>query len=101
MSSKGVPYVTQCVVAELEKLGRKYRMALQLTKDPRFEKLICDHKGSYADDCIVDRVKNWRIFIVATNDKDLKRRVRKIPGVPILSITSHKYYIERMPDKLL
>ena len=28
--------VTDCVIAELEKLGYKFRMALKLTKDPRF-----------------------------------------------------------------
>lgn len=25
-----------------------------------------------------------KIYIVATNDRDLKRRIRKIPGVPIV-----------------
>jgi rRNA-processing protein FCF1 len=28
----------------------------RIAKDPRFERLICTHKGTYADDCIVDRV---------------------------------------------
>lgn len=31
---KVVPYVTDCVVAELEKLGHKYKLAIRLTKDP-------------------------------------------------------------------
>ena len=50
---KCIPYITECVVAELEKLGHKYRLAIRITKDPRFEKLTCNHKGTYADDCIV------------------------------------------------
>jgi U3 small nucleolar RNA-associated protein 24 len=29
---------------------------------------------------------------------DLKRRIRKIPGVPIMYIWSRKYSIERFPD---
>ena len=33
---KVTPVVTDCVIGELEKLGSKYRMALKLTKDPRF-----------------------------------------------------------------
>ena len=33
---KIIPIVTDCVIGELEKLGSKYRMALKLTKDPRF-----------------------------------------------------------------
>jgi hypothetical protein len=36
-----------------------------------------------------------RVYLVATNDRDLKRRVRKVPGVPILSVARGKYVIER------
>ena len=39
-----------------------------------------------------------RVYLVATNDRDLKRRVRKIPGVPIMSVARGKYVIERMPE---
>lgn len=39
-----------------------------------------------------------RCFIVATCDKDLKRRLRKIPGVPIMYVANRKYSIERMPE---
>uniref|UniRef100_A0A673HH89 FCF1 rRNA-processing protein n=1 Tax=Sinocyclocheilus rhinocerous TaxID=307959 RepID=A0A673HH89_9TELE len=56
--AKCVPCITDCVMAELEKLGMKYRVAL----------------------------------------RDLKRRIRKIPGVPIMYISNHRYNIERMPD---
>ncbi|EAS29756.3 U3 small nucleolar RNA-associated protein 24 [Coccidioides immitis RS] len=96
--AKCIPVITDCVLAELEKLGQKYRLALRIAKDPRFERVKCDHKGTYADDCIVDRVIKHRIYIVATNDRDLKRRIRKIPGVPIMSVARAKYVIERLPD---
>ncbi len=93
-----IPYVTDCVFGELEKLGHKYRVALKIVKDPRFERLPCMHKGTYADDCLVDRVTQHKCYIVATCDKDLKRRIRKIPGVPIMYLSQHRYEIERMPD---
>ncbi|KAJ5692056.1 rRNA-processing protein FCF1 [Penicillium macrosclerotiorum] len=93
-----IPIVTDCVIAELEKLGQKYRLALRVAKDPRFERIKCDHKGTYADDCLVDRVIKHRVYIVATNDRDLKRRIRKIPGAPIMSVARGKYVIERLPD---
>lgn len=96
--AKCIPYITDCVLAELEKLGRKYRVALKIIKDPRFERIKCLHKGTYADDCIVNRVLQHKCYIVATNDKDLKRRIRKIPGVPIMFVSQHRYTIERMPD---
>jgi len=28
----------------------------RIATDPRFERLVCSHKGTYADYCIVDRV---------------------------------------------
>lgn len=43
-------------------------------------------------------VMKHKVYIVATNDRDLKRRIRKIPGVPIMSVARGKYVIERLPD---
>ena len=74
-------------MAELEKLGPRYRIALRIARDERWQRLACSHI-TYVDDCLVDRVMKHKIYIVATNDRDLKRRLRKIPGVPI----------ERLPD---
>ncbi|KAM0944460.1 putative rRNA-processing protein Fcf1/Utp23 [Dioscorea sansibarensis] len=96
--AKCTPCITDCVMAELEKLGQKYHVAFRIAKDPRFERLPCIHKGTYADDCIVDRVTQHKCYIVATCDRDLKRRIRKIPGVPIMYITRHRYSIERLPE---
>lgn len=90
--------LSRCVRGELEKMGQKYKLALKIIKDNRFERLACMHKGTYADDCIVNRVTQHKCYIVATNDKDLKRRIRKIPGVPIMSVSINRYQIERMPD---
>lgn len=88
----------RCVRGELEKMGQKYKLALKIIKDDRFERLPCIHKGTYADDCIVNRVTQHKCYIVATNDKDLKRRIRKIPGVPIMSVSLNRYTIERIGD---
>lgn len=96
--AKCIPYITDCVMAELEKMGQKYKMALKIVKDPRFQRITCLHKGIYADDCLVNRVTQHKCYIVATNDRDLKNRIRKIPGVPIMYVAQHKYTIERMPD---
>mmetsp|Transcript_11507 Transcript_11507/g.20405 ORF Transcript_11507/g.20405 Transcript_11507/m.20405 type:complete len:193 (-) Transcript_11507:532-1110(-) len=93
-----IPCITECVMAELEKLGSKYRVALKVAKDPRFERIPCSHKGTYADDCICQRIATHRCYIVATCDRDLRRRIRKVPGVPIMYIQSHRYNIERLPE---
>ncbi|RLN98802.1 hypothetical protein BBJ28_00017356 [Nothophytophthora sp. Chile5] len=96
--AKCVPCITDCVMAELEKLGHKYRVALRLAKDPRFERLPCTHKGTYADDCLLMRVQQHRCYLIATCDRELKRRIRKVPGVPIMYISNRKYVIERLPE---
>ncbi|KAF8342680.1 Fcf1-domain-containing protein [Cantharellus anzutake] len=97
--AKCIPCVTDCVMAELEKLGARFRLSLRVARDPRFERLPCSHKGTYADDCLIQRVAAHRCFIVATCDRDLRRRVRKIPGVPLMYIVRKKFAIERLPDQ--
>lgn len=96
--AKCIPCITDCVMGELEKLGAKYAIALKLAKDPRFERIPCNCKGCYADDCMLQMAKQWRCFIIATCDKELRNRIRKIPGVPSMYITNHKYTVERMPE---
>jgi U3 small nucleolar RNA-associated protein 24 len=97
--AKCIPCITDCVMGELEKLGQKYKIALKLAKDPRFERIPCSNcKGCYADDCIFRMVQNWRCFIVATCDKELRGRIRKLPGVPCMYISGYRYTVERMPE---
>ena len=97
--AKCVPCITDCVMGELEKLGGKYKIALRLAKDPRFERIPCsDCKKCYADDCLTNMVTRHRCFIVATCDKELRGRIRKIPGVPCMYISGYRYTVERMPE---
>jgi U3 small nucleolar RNA-associated protein 24 len=97
--AKCIPCITDCVMCELEKLGGKYKIALRLAKDPRFERVPCNcSKKGYADDCLTHMVQQWKCFIVATCDKELRGRIRKIPGVPCMYISGYKYTVERMPE---
>lgn len=41
--------ISRCVRGELEKMGQKFKLALRIIKDDRFERLNCMHKGTYAD----------------------------------------------------
>lgn len=76
--AKCIPCVSDCVIGELEKLGPKYRLALRLAKDPRFERLPCTHKGTYADDCIVNRVTQVLYIYIISIDVILLLLVIKI-----------------------
>lgn len=99
--AKCIPYITDCVMAELEKMGQKYKMALKIVKDPRFERITCMHKGTYADDCIVNRVTQHKCYIVATNDRDLKNRIRKITGKNFDCQIAGKFRINQIPSILI
>ena len=70
-----------------------------VARDPRFERLKCSHSGTYADDCLVQRVTAHKCYIVATCDRELRRRIRQIPGVPLMYIVRRRYAIERLPDQ--
>lgn len=87
--------VPECVIGELEKLGRPYRVALAMVRSNEFKHLKCDHKGTYADDCILERVTNHRCYVVATSDVGLKQRIKDIPGVPIVSFRGQRSFVER------
>lgn len=100
LSAKVPVCVTDCVIAELQKLPKKYAVALKVARNRDFQRLQCTHTGTYADDCLVHRATAHRVFIVATCDKDLERRLRKISGVPIMYVRGHKFAVERLPAAL-
>ncbi len=88
LCTKTILCVSNCVISELEKLGPKFRLALKVMKDDRVIKLICNHKLNivYADDCIIYNIKQNKNFIVATCDKDLKRRIKNTVKTLVISI---------------
>ncbi|KAH8059116.1 hypothetical protein JL722_5670 [Aureococcus anophagefferens] len=68
--AKCIPVVLDSVMAELEKLGSKYRVALRLAKDPRFMRM-----ASY-----------------------LKKGTTRTTTSPSTRPPARKYTIERMPE---
>ena len=71
--AKCIPCITDCVMAEIEKLGQKYRVALRIAKDPRFERLPCTHKGTYADDCLVQSNRAQVLQLTRTLNEGSRR----------------------------
>jgi len=97
LNSEFIICVTECILFELEKLGTRFRLALKLLRQEKIIKLGCLHLSSivYADDCILNFIKNKNFFIVATCDKDLMRRVSKISETPVISIRKKKVNLIR------
>lgn len=83
-------YVPECVFAELEKLGRVYRLALTMIKSLKITKLKCLHKGTYADNCIINRIKEFKCYIIATSDTNLRQRIKKHTKTPIVYFRGYK-----------
>ncbi|GLG94369.1 rRNA-processing protein FCF1 homolog-like Protein, partial [Gryllus bimaculatus] len=92
--AKCIPYITDCVLGEIEKMGTKFSVALKIIKDPRFERIRCLHKGTYADDCLVQRVT--QVFHL------LGILIAILAAAAVSSCFTSEYIgiytIERMPD---
>jgi rRNA-processing protein FCF1 len=61
----------------LLQIPKKMQCKSNVLQDPRLEVLPCMHSGTYADDCICERIRQHKCYIVATCDRDLRRRIRK------------------------
>eukprot|EP00092_Neocalanus_flemingeri_P005082 GFUD01005465.1.p1 GENE.GFUD01005465.1~~GFUD01005465.1.p1 ORF type:complete len:243 (+),score=62.33 GFUD01005465.1:50-778(+) len=76
---------TSCCITELEKLGPPVYGAMMVAKS--FPIFKCGHKQAQpANNCIMSLLgeKNSQHFIVASQDNELRSKIRKIPGVPLL-----------------
>ena len=86
--------IPECVIGELEELGRVFCVALTFIKGDNVQRLECDDKGTYTD-CIFNRVSAHMCYIVATSDTVLRQRIKTISGVPLIINRGQKCYIER------
>lgn len=100
LCAKVTPYITDCIMAELEKNHKQFGIALRLAKDPRIKRIHCTHPNiGYGDDCLCQKASECKCYMVATNDRELRQRIRKIPGIPIVyAKQSQKFGVERLPD---
>ncbi|XP_055837383.1 rRNA-processing protein UTP23 homolog [Episyrphus balteatus] len=74
---------TQCVILEAESLGGPLTGATMIVK--RFYVHKCGHEGKpiSASECIKSMTKSSR-YIVATQDRTLQQKLRKVPGRALL-----------------
>lgn len=92
--------LTKCAFREIEALKEKlapgtYEAAKVLRKE------LCSHaKGTSAPECLAQYLgsANDSKYLLATQDDALKSRVRKIPGVPVLSYIKSVLTLEEPTD---
>lgn len=92
---------TQCAVIEAESLGYKVFGALQILKQYAIHK--CGHEGKPKPgaSCFLSMCNknNEKHYIVATQDRDLQKKLRAIPGVPILYLYQKAPVLEKPSDE--
>lgn len=88
---------TQCAIIEAESLGPKVFGALQILKQYAIHK--CGHEGTPISgaDCFVSMVgkNNEKHYIIATQDRDLQKRLRCVPAVPVLYLHQKAPVLEK------
>ncbi|MCL7021781.1 hypothetical protein MKW94_010515 [Papaver nudicaule] len=78
-------FTTRCVIAELHSLGMSFSKSFEEARNLSLAR--CDHeKRKGAAGCIDDVIgeKNSEHFFLATQDNELRKRFREIPGVPLI-----------------
>jgi U3 small nucleolar RNA-associated protein 23 len=88
---------TSCIITELEEFGEVAKSALRYARK-NLEWRKCEHKDNpiSAKDCITDMVNavNPHKFCVGSQDLELRKVMRRIPGVPLLYIKSSVCILE-------
>eukprot|EP00040_Diaphanoeca_grandis_P002608 m.22243 g.22243 ORF g.22243 m.22243 type:complete len:220 (-) comp13745_c0_seq1:65-724(-) len=96
------PVTTKCVIDELEALGEDFRGAKLVAK--RLVVRKCGHKHGFpADECIAHLIgnKNRHNYSVATQDGDLKAKLRQVAGIPILNLYHNQLNLENPSEASL
>ncbi|CAF4837194.1 unnamed protein product [Pieris macdunnoughi] len=76
---------TRCIIVETEKVAKKTQGALAIIK--QFGIHECGHKEPKSGtECILSMIAdvNDKHYIVATQDRDLQERLKRMPGVPLI-----------------
>ncbi|KAJ1929754.1 hypothetical protein IWQ60_000906 [Tieghemiomyces parasiticus] len=90
----GIVQVPTCLLHRLEKQGDKKLGELIAAR--RFEKWYCPHQiGRTETNCIIDCIgtHNKNRLAVAAQDANLRKRLRRVPSVPLLHINSYSILI--------
>ncbi|KAF7071479.1 hypothetical protein CFC21_076776 [Triticum aestivum] len=96
-ASRAPPLLTsKCVVAELRRLGKSHSEAFDAAQ--LVATASCEHdKVVSAVDCILSLVgdKNPEHYFVATQDSDLRAKLREVPCVPVIYGLKNSLFIEQ------
>ena len=102
------PVVTQCTIRHLYARTSEPEMAPIIAKAKDFERRYCGHHPEThpeplpTHECLLsvvdgkDTGKNKHRYVVATQDHNLRKRLREIPGVPLIYVNRGVMIMEPM-----
>lgn len=99
LDGRATPMVTNCVMQELRSLGSNALGAAIIAKG--YYRIKCGHdRGIGACACIREQVgnANARKFLVASQDPELQKLLREVPGVPVLRLNGPCPLVEEPSD---
>ncbi|XP_039011834.1 rRNA-processing protein UTP23 homolog [Hibiscus syriacus] len=92
-------FTTSCVLAELIKLGAAQSGSCQAAR--KLAVARCDHEKKVSADACIEEVigeNNLEHFFVATQDADLRKKLQKVPNVPLIFGLRNALFLEQ-PSK--
>ncbi|PKA66340.1 hypothetical protein AXF42_Ash007037 [Apostasia shenzhenica] len=96
LGARVVIFSTRCIIAELKSLGESHTNAL-IAANQLFT-ARCDHeKRVSAAACIESIIKdsNAEHFFLATQDSDIRKMFRQVPGVPVIYGLRNSLFLEQ------
>mmetsp|Transcript_58305 Transcript_58305/g.181113 ORF Transcript_58305/g.181113 Transcript_58305/m.181113 type:complete len:323 (+) Transcript_58305:40-1008(+) len=99
LNGRVTPMVTPCVLAELRSLGERALGAAIIAKG--YYRVKCGHEEAIgAAECIKEQIgeRNDRKFMLASQDPQLIREMRQVPGMPLLRLNGQVPLLEDPSD---
>ncbi|KAJ8470478.1 hypothetical protein OPV22_024821 [Ensete ventricosum] len=96
LGARALLFTTRCIIGELRSLGESHSEALEAA-----QQLItarCDHEKRIGASACVESVigaTNSEHFFVATQDADMRKKFREVPGVPVIYGLRNSLFIEQ------
>ncbi|GAB2284064.1 hypothetical protein Dimus_018541 [Dionaea muscipula] len=90
-------FTTRCVIAEMKSLGESHAGSFNAARND-FKIASCEHeKRKNAVACIMEIIRedNPDHFFVGTQDIDLRRKLKEIPGVPVIYGLRNALFLEQ------
>ncbi|THU61535.1 hypothetical protein C4D60_Mb07t24320 [Musa balbisiana] len=96
LGARALLFTTRCIIGELRSLGESHSEALEAAQ--QLFTARCDHEKRVGATACVESVigeANSEHFFVATQDADMRKKFREVPGVPVIYGLRNSLFIEQ------